>query len=187
MSSVPLAHATLSFLTEGYPVSNSSLINTCPKACITVSTQMQSNSTDFVVRPAASIISVHMGHLLQQAADRSERRSMSAEPQPKGLHPQFLGMHSRLATERDGERFLLMYFGRSIHYCLSKQRFIATRRDGIKDLSQRKVPSTHGLEVVTRYSSVSQMSDDVFCCSPWLDRDTSGLKVAIEWTRTRVR
>lgn len=148
---------------------------------------MPSNFTHFVVRPAASIISVHMDRPLQQAADRSERRSMSAEPQTKGLHSQLLDMHSRLATKRDGERFLLMYFGRSIHYCPSKRRFIATRRDGTKDLSQRRVPSTHGLEVVIRYSSVSRMSDDVFCCSLWLYRDTSGLKVAIEWTRTRVR
>jgi hypothetical protein len=56
-----------------------------------------------------------------------------------------------------------MYFGRSIQLvsCLSKQAGHAERRDGIKDLSQRGVLSTHGLELENLDSSVDEEPYDV--------------------------
>jgi hypothetical protein len=56
-----------------------------------------------------------------------------------------------------------MYFGRSkiLQQCLSKRRGHAKRRDGIKDLSQRRVLSTHRLESKPWNSSVNEASCDV--------------------------
>lgn len=56
-----------------------------------------------------------------------------------------------------------MYFGRSIQLvsCLSKQGGHAERRDGIKDLSQRRVLSTHGLELENLDLSVDEEPYDV--------------------------
>ena len=45
--------------------------------------------------------------------------------------------------------------------CLSKQRGLAELRDGIKDLSQRRVISTNRLELETLDSSVDETPYDV--------------------------
>jgi len=100
--------------TESQPLSTSPSHSPLLEARITVSTQMRSGYTNPLVRPAASIISVHMDSPFQQAVDRSGRRLMSAEHTNKRPAPAMPG-HAEPPREhkRDEKRFLLMYFGRS--------------------------------------------------------------------------
>lgn len=69
--------------------------------------------------------------------------------------------------------------------CLSKQGGLAERRDGIKDLSQRAVLSTNGLELDSLDSSVDEEPYDVLRLVAWEQLGLQGTKmrVGVCWMR----
>lgn len=91
MSSASLIHATLSLRQKATHCLPRLIIRHSSEARITVSTQMRLGTTDPIIRPAASIISVHMDHSLLQARDRSGCRLMSAEHTTKRPAPTIYG------------------------------------------------------------------------------------------------
>jgi hypothetical protein len=87
---------------------------------------------------------------------------MSAEHTTKRPAPALFGHAEPPRDQRDEKRLLLMYFGRSnvLQQCLSKRCDLAKRRDGIKDLSQRRVLSTHRLDFGFPDADVNEESCD---------------------------
>jgi len=84
-------------------------------ACIAVTNTDTVETVGLVVRPAALIISVHMSQLLQHAMAGVDVDLMSAEQTNEARAYDKWTRGAASHSKRDEERFLLMYFGRSIH------------------------------------------------------------------------
>jgi hypothetical protein len=110
-----LSHTLRCLLTESQTIVHLTFLSTLPRSLYRSTSTDAVEILDLVIRPAALIISVHMSHWLQHAVGWSGSRLMSAEQTNTARAYDKWTRGAASHFKRDEERFLLMYFGRSIH------------------------------------------------------------------------